>query len=73
MHPAGTGRFLKRADFRTGKIGRHRVISRGVPVERCLACEADVERSDITRNGLVAHLRSTSFEELDPDYGKAML
>jgi hypothetical protein len=42
-------------------------------VERCLACEADGERSGIVRNGLVVRLRSASFEELDPDYRKAML
>ena len=44
MRAAGPGRFLKRAGFRTAEIGRHRVISRGVPVERCLACEADGEQ-----------------------------
>ena len=43
------------------------------PVERCLACEADGERSDIVRNGLVAHLRSTSFEGIDPHCRMAML
>jgi hypothetical protein len=42
-------------------------------VERCLACEADGERSDTARTGLVAHLWSTSFEDLDPDYRNAML
>jgi hypothetical protein len=42
-------------------------------VERCLACEADGERSDIARNGLVAHMRSASVEGLDPDYRRAML
>jgi hypothetical protein len=42
------------------------------PLERCLACEAVAERSDIAGNCLVAHLRSTSFEALDPYYRRAM-
>jgi hypothetical protein len=42
-------------------------------VERCLACEADGERSDTARNGVVAYLRSTSVEVLDPHYRPVML
>ena len=42
-------------------------------MERCLACEADGERSDIVKNDLVVHLRSMSFQELDPHYRRAML
>ena len=48
-------------------------------MERCLPAaaqprdEANGERSNIGRNGLVAHLHSKSFEELNPQNRRAML
>ena len=78
---AGRGRFLERAVFRTADTDfrdrneglRINAVCRRETVERCLACEADGEPSDIARNGLVARVHSTSFEGLDPDFRKVML